>query len=273
FYLTLIALLINSCLSKYVLTDKEIKKHYAKKEFSPCFGMATYKGKLVHYAQTGNDTMPTVLFIHGGPGAWYGWIDFMDDDSLRKKFNMVSVDRLGYGKSDYGKAELSTEEQVNSILEVMKKFPTDKKIIVVGRSYGAPIAAMVSKELGKQVGKLILISPVVHPDKEKFYWFSPIIKSRSVNWMFPKFVNVASKEKYAHAKEMKKILPEWKDVKCNTVVVAGGKDWVAEKSNYLVTDTLLKNCCSKEMIYLPEASHWIATENKGLVKELILKRN
>jgi pimeloyl-ACP methyl ester carboxylesterase len=264
-------LVINGCATKYIYSDKDIKEHYAKKDFTPCFATALYKDKLVHYAQSGNDTMPLLLFIHGGPGAWYGWIDYIDDPQLRKNFNVIAVDRLGYGKSEYGKPELSTHEQSKAILEVVKNFPANKKITIVGKSYGAAIAAMVSKELGNRVEKLIMISPVVNPDKETFYWFSPLGKSKAINWMLPKLMNVATEEKYSHAKAMQEIKSDWKDVTCPTVVVSGGKDWVADTSNFRCADTLLKSCCAKEMIYLPEEGHWIARDRKELVMKLIMK--
>lgn len=268
--MAVIFLVINGCVSRYVWSDGEIKAHYAKKNFIPCFSTAAYKDKAVYYAQTGSDTMPMLLFIHGGPGAWYSWIEYLDDDTLRRNYNMIAVDRLGYGKSEYGKAEISTTEQVNAIKKVLEHFPSNKKITIVGKSYGTPIAGMLAKDLGEKVDRLILISPVVTPDKEKFYWFSPLGKSKAINWMLPDFLNVATTEKYAHAAEMKKILPEWKKVSCPAVVMTGAKDWVADTCNFRTADTLLQNCCNKKMIWLPDAGHFIAKEKKDLVKNVLL---
>lgn len=264
--------ILNGCvLSKYVYSEKEIKEHYSKKDFSPRFATASYKGRSIHYAQTGVDTMPTMLFIHGGPGAWYGWMDFLDDDSLRRKFNLVAVDRLGYGKSDYGKPELSTQEQANAIKEVLAKFPAGKKIILVGRSYGAPIAALIARDLGERIERMILISPVVTPDKEKFYWFSSLGNSKIINWMLPKMFNVATAEKYGHAKEMKNIIGEWEKISCPSVIISGAKDWVADTSNFKMTDTLLKNSCDKKVYWLQDAGHFISYEKKDFVKEILIE--
>lgn len=261
----------NACMSKYIYSEGEIREHYKHKNFTPCFTTAAYNGKTIHYAQTGIDSLPTILFIHGGPGAWYGWMEYLDDDTLRKNYNLIAVDRLGYGKSEYGKVELSTEEQAGAIKKVLEHFPKSKKVILVGRSYGAPIAALIARDLGSQVEKLVLISPVVTPDKEKFYWFSGLGRSKLINWMLPKMFNVATEEKYGHANEMRRILPEWKKVTCPTVIVTGAKDWVADTSNFHLADTLLKNARAKKKYWLPDAGHFITFEKKEFVKNLLIE--
>jgi pimeloyl-ACP methyl ester carboxylesterase len=89
--------------------------------------------------------------------------------------------------------------------------------------------------------------------------------------MLPKLFNVATAEKYSHQDEMKKILPEWRKICCPTVIVTGAKDWVADTSNFRCADTLLKNCCNKKLIWLPDAGHFITYDKKEFVKNLLLE--
>lgn len=261
-------------LNKYILTDKELAEHYKNKPVKPAYKYVRFLGRNIHYAVISkNDTLPLLVFVHGAPGAWYGTLKFMDDSVLQQHFKMISVDRPGYGKSDYGKAELSTQLQALSIKEVIDKENTSgKKIVLFGRSYGAAISAWLAINYPQNVSKLFMISPVINPDKEKFYWFSPIGKWKIVQWMLPKMLNVATSEKYSHSNEMRIMLPKWKKLYVPTTIVSGGRDWIADTSNFTFARKQIINC-DTTLIYLKESGHLVTYENPTLIKQLLLKND
>ncbi len=265
---TFCLLILDSCVSKYIYTQKEIKKHYKNKQFSPKYGFDTSNTFKIHYAEFGCDTSPLLVLIHGGPGEWYGWLNFIDDDSIRLNYHLISVDRLGYGKS-HRKPVLSIKEQADAILKVISKCDPNKKIYLVARSYGCPIAAYMATKMPNRVEDMLLISPVTHPDKEKFYWFSPLGKSRLINWMLPHMMNTATAEKYGHETEMKNIQGIWKDVYTNTTIVSGAKDWVADTCNYSYTDSILVNA-EKQKYFLANDGHFITYSNFPFVRRIVL---
>src|SRR4051812_730361 len=197
----LIVLSLSSCflVNRYVYTDKEIAEHYMGKKMKPVFRSSQFHDRKVHYAvMSKSDTLPLLVMIHGAPGAWYGYMNLTDDSLLQQNFKIVAVDRLGYGKSGYGKEELSIEMQALAIKSIIEKEnTTHKKIYLLGRSYGAPIAAWLAINYPAQVEKLIMASPVIDPAKEKFYWFSELGKSPVVQWMLPDLFNVATREKFS----------------------------------------------------------------------------
>ena len=39
----------------------------------------------MNYAEIGSDSLPVAFFVHGSPGSWGGFIDFMKDTVLLKK--------------------------------------------------------------------------------------------------------------------------------------------------------------------------------------------
>src|SRR5260221_4568744 len=59
-------------------------------------------GHHLHYAETGNKDLPTLVFIHGSPGSWFHYMKYLWDTSLLKKFRMVAIDRPGFRFIDYG---------------------------------------------------------------------------------------------------------------------------------------------------------------------------
>lgn len=269
----LVAVLCSSCLfSRFIYTDKQLEEEYSRLSFRPSYHTTQYKDYRLHYAEFGDRSRPLLLLIHGAPGAWYGYRNFTNHDSLRKYYHIIAVDRLGYGKSEYGKAVLSIEDQAMAVKQVIDEQASTDSVTIVGRSYGAPIGGLLAARYPEKVKRLIMVSPVIHPTKEKFYWFSPIARWRIIRWMFPKSLNVATREKYGHTRELQKHVDMWQHIQCPTTVLAGGKDWIADPVNFCYADSVLSNC-TKEMIYLENSGHYITGERGSFVIDLILNQS
>ncbi len=272
FLFFVLSLFLQNCfLNKYIYTDKELKEHYKNKTLSPEYKTQTFLGKKIHYVvMNKNDTLPLLVFIHGAPGAWYGYLNLIDDSLLQTKFKMISIDRLGYGKSTNGKAELSTQLQALSIKQIIDTENNhSKKVILVGRSYGAPIAAWLAINYPQKISELVMISPVIDPNKEKFYWFSGIGKWKFTQLFLPKMLNVATKEKYAHPNEMKLMLPKWKKLYISTTVITGQNDKIADTSNFTFAKRYLINCPTN-FILLKNTGHLVTYEQPEFIKKLFL---
>jgi pimeloyl-ACP methyl ester carboxylesterase len=255
-------------------TDDEINEHYKNAAVKPIYKTSDLTDRKQHYAVIAkNDTLPLLLMVHGAPGAWYGYLNLIDDSLLQDRFKIVSVDRLGYGKSGYGKEELSVEMQALAIKKIIDaENHSNKKVYLLGRSYGAPITAWLAIHYPEQFEKLVMVSPVIDPEKEKFYWFSDLGNTALVQWMLPDLLNVATKEKFAHQTEMKKMLPEWQKLCTPTYVLVGEDDSVADTANYSFAKKHIINCTAVFM-KLKGTGHRITQEQPELVKELLLQTN
>jgi pimeloyl-ACP methyl ester carboxylesterase len=258
-------------LNKYSKSDKDLSDHYKNITIKPSYKSLPFLKRKIHYAVVSkNDSLPLLVFVHGAPGAWYGYMNLMDDTLLQNKYKMVSVDRLGYGKSGYGNAELSIEKQALSIDAIIQKENTaNKKVVLFGRSYGAPITALLAIEHPENIDRLYMISPVIDPEKEKFYWFSKAGTWKAVQWLLPEMLNVATAEKYAHQGEMKKMLPRWKDLCIPTTVITGETDHIADTANFTFAKRHLINC-DTTLIKLKNTGHLVTMEQPELIKKLLL---
>lgn len=270
----LILLSLSSCflVNRYVYTDKELAEHYRDKSVKPDFRTTRYLDRNVHYAVLSkSDTLPLLVMVHGAPGAWYGYLNLTDDSTLQQHFKIVSVDRLGYGKSGYGKEELSIKTQAMAIRKVIEAENTsNKKVYLLGRSYGAPIAAWVAINYPSDVEKLVMASPVIDPQKEKFYWFSNIGNSKIVQSMLPHFLNVATREKFSHQEEMKRMVPKWKNLCTPTYVLVGEKDNIADTANFTFARKNITQCPAVFM-KLKNTGHQITHQRPELIKDLLLE--
>jgi pimeloyl-ACP methyl ester carboxylesterase len=258
-------------LNKYIYTDKELKAHYANKLIKPTYHFINYLNYTIHYAQiASSDTLPLLILIHGAPGAWYGYMNLMDDSILQSHYKIIAIDRVGYGKSNYGKAELSTTLQALALKAVTNTCNTSQKpITLLGRSYGAPIAAKYALYEPAKVEKLIMVSPVIDPKREKFYWFSPIGKWRIMQWMLPDVLNVATKEKYAHPKEMEKMEKDWQKLIVPTLVITGENDRIADTANFSYARKHITKAPAT-FLKLKNTGHLITYEQPDLIRNLIL---
>lgn len=263
---------LSSCFSRYIISAKEVRRHYADKKVKPKEIFIKNDTLSLSLASMGPDTLPMLLLIHGAPGSLWGYMNLMDDEDLQKHFHIVSVDRVGYGKSRLKKRRYVTsiETQANALLPVFSLNKSDQKVIVLGRSYGAPIAARLTSMAPDKVKELIMVSPVIDPETERFFWFSKWGRMSIVQLFLPAAFNAATAEKYSHADELRKMLPVWERISVPTTVIQGGNDWIADPSNI---DFAKRHIKSKraQYIFLYNAGHMITFSHAAMIKEMLLK--
>lgn len=268
----LVSASLSSCFSRFTISAKQVRKHYALKKIKPTEQLIQNDTLSLCIASVGADTLPMLLLIHGAPGSLWGYMNLMDDEDLQKHFHIVSVDRVGYGKSRLKKRRhvTSIATQANALLPVFDLNKSKEKVTVLGRSYGAPIAAKLVSLVQDKVKELIMVSPVIDPEKEKFYWFSKWGKNAFIQLFLPGEFNTATAEKYSHSDELKKLIPVWQSLRVPTTVIQGGNDWIADPTNI---DFAKKHIQSKraQYILLYNAGHMITYTHLSMIKEMLLK--
>jgi pimeloyl-ACP methyl ester carboxylesterase len=266
-------LLCSSCFNRFVMTEKELRAYYKDKGEKPVFFTIHNDSVDLFCATSGADTLPPLLLIHGAPGAWYGSRNFLEDSVLKQHFHIIAVDRPGYNKSRFKgkrKAVTSFTTQAIAIHEALRLNKSNKPGIIAGSSYGAPIALRMVTLYPNSFHHLVLLAGAIDPDKEKFWWFSPYAREAPVRWFLPRFLNVATDEKYTHVEELRQLLPDWQKLSIPVTVVQGGADNIVNPANL---DFAKKQLVGKqaEFIYLPQAGHLIRWRNAEVVRTIFLK--
>jgi hypothetical protein len=271
FLLVLLSVFLSACFGKFFMTDKEIETYYTTHTPKPQFFSYDTLGQKIFYAfaNAKADSLPLLILTHGAPGAWYGYLEYLEDSFLLKHFRIISVDRPGYGKSNKKSPVVSIEEQAK-LLSPLLSLSKNKKCYILGRSYGAPIAAIMAYNNPKKVDGIFLVSPAVDPNLEKFWWFSKPIYYPPLRWLFPKAIRTASDEKFAHQKELKKIATYWGNIEQPSIIAQGGKDFIIYPKNANYIDSLM--ICSDHCYYfLPQNGHLITKENPEFIKEKLFE--
>ena len=61
---------------KYRISDKKAKEKFSKEGVTLDTEFIKVDGFEMHYAKTGNDTLPTLFFVHGSPDGWIRYKKF-----------------------------------------------------------------------------------------------------------------------------------------------------------------------------------------------------
>ncbi len=274
-FLVSIAILCNGCFTRWVMSEKEIRQHYAHRPVKPVFFTIENDSVQLFCATTGNDTLPPLLLIHGAPGGWFSNIGLLDDPELQKRYHIIAVDRPGYRKSKFRNrrlAQTSIELQAIAIHEALRVNKSGKKGLVYGNSYGAPIALKMAALYPDEFYHLVLTAGALDPDNEKFWWFHKYAQGLFVRLVMPRFINRATEEKFSHVEELKKLMDDWSKINLPVTVIQGTADRIVPVSNFEFARKQLQNR-EAEFILIEGAGHLIRRSHPQVIREVLLKQS
>ena len=138
----------------------------------------------LHYARIGDSTKPVLLFIHGSPGSWVNAWDYLIDSTWHKDYELISIDRPGFGKSDYGQAK-NLFEQSEIINAFVSKKLSNRKVVLIGHSYGGPLVLQLCIDADSLYDNCIIMAGSVNPAAEKEEWQLNLFSKSFLKWMVP----------------------------------------------------------------------------------------
>lgn len=232
---------------------------------------ADLNGISYQWMEIANDssaTKPIVLFVHGSPGASEMFGRFLMNKELIDRAILISVDRLGYGHSNFGVSEPSLEKQAEQLHHLISQYK-GHKVIAIGHSYGGPIIARQAIDYPEDLDALLLLAPALDPDNEKFKVLARLSWWKLTKWYFPKLFRVSSDEKMAHVEELNKLKPLLGQINIPTVHVHGKKDWIVPYENLNFSRKLF-NDSILTIVSHEEADHLLFTKEQApiVIKEI-----
>lgn len=270
----LIGLIIIACyvfdhFYQFRRSDKELMELYAQQNIDARIHYYTSHGRKLRYVESGKDSLPTLLFLHGSPGSIsYYSRRFLD---LKGKFHFIAVDRPGYGYSGFGDPEPSIEKQAAMFRPLLDSLPKAvHPVIIVGSSYGAPIACRMALNNPELVDGLVLTGPAIGPGLEKYFGITPGIEHWSIRWFIPRLFRSPNTEKVYHKKELEKMLPLWKNLRVPVYYLQGEKDDIVDTSNAGFAREHMINVPSLKIKFLKDRYHRLAQFEWSEIREAIL---
>lgn len=160
------------------ISDKRAEKEFLKKNIKVSFNTVYLNRRKLHYVVAGNDTLPTLFFVHGSPGSWTAFKKYMQDSDLLYRFRIISIDRPGFGYSNFNHA-LHLNKQAPLIFEVINRENNSKQVHLVGHSIGGPVVVKLAQEHPQSFNSLTILAGSVSPYHE------PRENWRKVAFYFP----------------------------------------------------------------------------------------
>lgn len=215
---------------------------------------------------TQDEATTNLLFLHGSPSSLSAWNGYLKDSTLHRQVNMHAMDRPGYGYSNFGDAITSIDLQGKIVSQVIKEKEL-KNVIVIGSSYGGPLAARVAVE-NNNVKGVIMISPAIDPQNEKRIWQSSFTQFWLTRWLVPTGYRVAGDEKTTHAQELSSIEKDWSKVSVPVMHIHGDADDLVPYINVKYSEQAFSDIT---IITTPDTGHEIAWAKPHLIKPSILE--
>lgn len=271
-FLFIISQILSSCLT-FKVSQKEIDEKFMGYQMKPVQHQMEVRDVKMNYAEIGSDSLPIVFFVHGSPGSWGGFIDFMKDTVLLKKVKMVAVDRIGFGNSDFGNAEKSLIVQAELLKPIVAKFKkTGKKIILVGHSLGGPMIARMAMDYPELIDNLIIVAGSIAPNLEpNEKWFRIPMDFMPISILIPASFRASNHEILYLKPELEKMLPLWKNIRQPVIVIQGGKDFLVNPKNADFAEKILTNAKSLKIVRIDTMNHFVPWSHPQLVKKAILE--
>jgi pimeloyl-ACP methyl ester carboxylesterase len=263
-FIVLVALFIIACFVfdhyyQFRKSDKELQEIFVQRNINASIHYYTTHGRTLRYVSAGNDSLPTLLMLHGSPGSMSYYSGRYADSFIRNTFKVYSVDRPGYGYSGLGDPEPSIELQSEMIRPIIDSLHKVKHpVIIVAGSYGASIACRMAMDHPELVDGLVLTGPALGPGRETYFWFTQIIEHWSIRWFIPRMLRSANTEKVHHKEELEKMLPYWKNIRVPVVFLQGENDNIVDTSNAGFARQQLVNAPYLHIQFIKNREHRLA---------------
>lgn len=244
---------------QFRMSEKDFLKEFQNRDVVPKQANLKVDSNNINYVYTDQGRDALLIFVHGSPGSWSAFIDFFQNDSLLNQFDMLSIDRPGFGDSDYGRPVKSLERQAFFLSKVIEKFPQNKKIMI-GHSLGGPVIARIAMDYAHLTQGMIMVAPSIDPAMEKYEWYRSWIGTRIVGAMTPTDFWVSNEEIMPLKAELELMVPLWENINIPTVVVQGTKDVLVPKENAEFARKMM-NSEILTIHYLEGVNHFIPWSN------------
>ena len=262
-------ILAQSCM-KFKISDSEAKKDFEKEGVILTTKTVNVGKRHMHYAQSGNDTLPTIVFIHGSPGSWNAFTQYMKDKDLLSKYRMIAVDRPGFGNSDFGKSE-PLKEQSALISPLFNEWKNGKPLYLVGHSLGGPMIIQLYADNPGLVSGLVLLAASVDPAEEKKESWRYIMDGALMRYFMPGAFRPSNRELIFFKKDVYALQDKFAAIKGNVYIVHGSKDTFVPPGNAEYAVKKLANAASIETTMIDGANHFIPWEHYDTIKKVLMK--
>jgi pimeloyl-ACP methyl ester carboxylesterase len=260
--------LMDSCL-QFRMSKSEIDQYFKTKKEKGTVHQFYLEDRRVNYLTVGDSLKPMVVFVHGSPGSLSAFIDFMADTALLSRAQLISVDRPGFGYSNFGFAEPSLEKQAAYVMSIIVKQKGNRRVILVGHSLGGPVICRVAIDYPESINGLVIVAGSIAPDLEPKEWFRAPLATPFLSWMVPRSLRASNKEIYKLKPQLEEMIPLYPKIKASTIVIQGGKDDLVHPGNADFAKKMITNA-PVQLVLRADMNHFVPWTHPELIREAVI---
>ncbi|HTI92770.1 MAG TPA: alpha/beta hydrolase [Puia sp.] len=250
-------------------SDRTAIAEFSKNGVSLTFGTIRVGDVTLHYAKTGNDSLPTLFFIHGSPGSWTAYKRYLMDTELLRHFRMIAIDRPGFGYSSLGHA-FHLQEQSTLIYHIVEQENNGKPLHLVGHSLGGPIVIKLAQDHPNAYASLTILSGSISPfDEPKEKWRRYFV-SGPLQYLLPGAFRSSNKEIWYFKKDLFLMDRHYGTLEMPVMFIHGDKDPLVTVKNVQYGMHKLAFNSNAKVIIIPGANHFIPWEHFDIIKRHLL---
>ena len=267
-FVTLSYLVVCQSCMRLRMSNKETKNFFETNKIKFRDTIVIIEEHKIHYLQTGNPKSATLFFIHGSPGSWDAYKNYLKDSLLLSKFRMIAIDRPGFGYSNFGNAE-NLNTQAHIIEKLIKKIGNSEPFFLIGHSLGGPIVVQMAANKPGYYKHLIIISGAVDPDAEEPENWRAIIKTKPIRYLIPGALRPANDELWWLKTDLRQLKPNLKNITSKITIIHGTKDFLVPFSNVAFMKKEFINAKSVETIPIANGSHFIPWDHFDIIRNAL----
>jgi pimeloyl-ACP methyl ester carboxylesterase len=262
-------LIFAQCGLTYRIPDKRAIKTFESVGIALRFETIDVGNFNIHYAQTGGDSLPTLFFVHGSPGSWYKFADYLKDPDLVKKFRMISIDRPGFGYSEYGNTK-NLAEQAKLVSQLLSRINNGKPIYAIGRSYGGPLIVKLAADNPGLFSGLFLLAAAVDPSAERPEKWRRWLLAPVVNYFVPGAWKQSNEELWLLKKDLVELGKDFSLITCPVYIFHSKGDRLVPVENVAYAKRMLINAQIVQDTIVPGKAHNISETEFRLIKKKLI---
>lgn len=207
-----------------------------------------------------------LVFVHGSPGGAGIWA--AQFNSPLTNANLFAYDRPGFGGSKPILAQPHLQMQADALMTLLA-LATTNRVLLVGHSYGSPIALLAGLEHPEKNGGVLLIGGDVDPAQEKPWLVQKIFGWRLTSWLLPRALRQCNREMLTVRGDLAEMQTRLPQLAVPIVMLHGDRDPLVPVENVAWLEEQLAATGKTNLfakIILPGVNHFIPWEHPDQVE-------
>lgn len=219
----------------------------------------------VGYLAAGSPSGRRVVFVHGTPGDASDWSGLLGAPATGQY--RLAIDRPGFGESATEKPVVSLSEQAGAVAALLED--VGGPAVVVGSSYGGPVALRLAADRPDLVAGLLLVGGAADPGHEKIHPLQHMVAAKPLAAMMPRALAHSNAELLALRGELERLSGDLGRIRASVTILHGLGDTLVPAENARYLAERLTGVARMRFTLVAQAGHFLHLLSPGQVEDAL----